>query len=329
MSTVTVPASPATAVRRTRSTDIDQHTEQLQDWDLRYDQLDCGAFEGSFTDVRCDAVQLFVERTTRRVRQRGQLAPGSCGFGILADGEGVLHLNGVRAGRDDLLVAREAAALDLCTPAACTLAGVVVDAQALNAAASALGEQPWWPGGPDRLLALTPPAPALSTWRELLLFATRSVCERPELLASADARRLLHDELLTQLIGLLGAARSGERVLRADARKRMVDRACDLLLSQPDAPMSLLEVCREVGASPRKLGYCFQDVLGLSPARFVKATRLNAVRRELAQGVAGGPCSVYDVAARWGFWHFGHFSSDYKRQFGELPSQTLKRAKLH
>ena len=102
--------------------------------------------------------------------------------------------------------------------------------------------------------------------------------------------------------------------------------ACALLLAQHDTPLSLLAVCREVGASPRKLSYCFQDVLGLSPARFVKATRLNAVRRELAQGAReGSPQSVYDVAARWGFWHFGHFSSDYKRQFGELPSQTLKR----
>ena len=29
--------------------------------------------------------------------------------------------------------------------------------------------------------------------------------------------------------------------------------------------LSLLEVCKAVGASPRKLGYCFQEVVGTSP----------------------------------------------------------------
>jgi AraC family ethanolamine operon transcriptional activator len=36
---------------------------------------------------------------------------------------------------------------------------------------------------------------------------------------------------------------------------------------------------------------------------------------------------VQDVAARWGFWHLGQFSLDYKRQFGELPSATLRAAR--
>jgi hypothetical protein len=37
-------------------------------------------------------------------------------------------------------------------------------------------------------------------------------------------------------------------------------------------------------------------------------------------------CPNGDVANRWGFWHMGQFAADYKRQFGELPSATLKRA---
>jgi AraC-type DNA-binding domain-containing proteins len=64
----------------------------------------------------------------------------------------------------------------------------------------------------------------------------------------------------------------------------------------------------------------------MSPARYVKAVRLNAVRREL-RSVRDPFISIYDVAARWGFWHFGHFSADYKRQFAELPSDTLRRAR--
>jgi AraC family ethanolamine operon transcriptional activator len=48
--------------------------------------------------------------------------------------------------------------------------------------------------------------------------------------------------------------------------------------------------------------------------------RLNAVRRELRNGTADQ--TIGDVAARWGFWHMGHFSHDYKALFGETPSHT-------
>ena len=30
------------------------------------------------------------------------------------------------------------------------------------------------------------------------------------------------------------------------------------------------------------------------------------------------------VIARWGFWHFSRFSAEYRRMYGELPSQTLR-----
>jgi len=64
----------------------------------------------------------------------------------------------------------------------------------------------------------------------------------------------------------------------------------------------------------------------VSPGRYIKTIRLNAVRRELCR--AEDPrMSVYDAAARWGFWHFGHFSGDYKKLFAELPSETLNRAR--
>jgi len=35
--------------------------------------------------------------------------------------------------------------------------------------------------------------------------------------------------------------------------------------------------------------------------------------------------AFYDIATRHGFWHFGRFSGDYRRQFGQSPSQTPQR----
>jgi AraC family ethanolamine operon transcriptional activator len=70
------------------------------------------------------------------------------------------------------------------------------------------------------------------------------------------------------------------------------------------------------------LHYAFQEVRGLSPMAYFKASRLNAVRQEL-KAAAAGTTTVHEIAQRWGFRHTGGFAADYRRLFGELPSQTF------
>lgn len=104
----------------------------------------------------------------------------------------------------------------------------------------------------------------------------------------------------------------------------MVDRAREYALAHVDEPLSILDLCNHIGASRRKLQYCFQETLGINPVAYLRALRLNAVRRELRLGTQG----VQEVAARWGFWHLSRFASDYRTLFGETPSQTLRRTHL-
>ena len=76
--------------------------------------------------------------------------------------------------------------------------------------------------------------------------------------------------------------------------------------------------------SERTLQYAFKELLGMTPVAYLTRLRLHRVRQALRTATLAST-TVTREALRWGFWHFGHFSSDYKRQFGELPSQTLKR----
>lgn len=62
---------------------------------------------------------------------------------------------------------------------------------------------------------------------------------------------------------------------------------------------------------------------GIGPKRYLHIRRLDGARRELRS--APPEARVAEIAGDWGFWHMGHFAADYRNQFGELPSQTLRR----
>ena len=65
---------------------------------------------------------------------------------------------------------------------------------------------------------------------------------------------------------------------------------------------------------------------GISPKQYLQIYRLNRVQRRL-QHSQGNATTVAGEAKAWGFWHMGQFSRDYRRMFGELPSETLARGR--
>jgi AraC-like DNA-binding protein len=89
--------------------------------------------------------------------------------------------------------------------------------------------------------------------------------------------------------------------------------------------INVRDICHAAQVSQRTLEYAFVERFGLTPNTFLTAYRLNATRRELH---AADPTEVKvaDIGNRWGFWHMGQFAASYRNQFGELPSETLRRA---
>ena len=88
------------------------------------------------------------------------------------------------------------------------------------------------------------------------------------------------------------------------------------------AKTTVADICRVTKVSERTLQYGFLEHYDITPKAYLRAVRLNGVRRDLK---LANPeeARISDIASRWGFWHLGQFAADYRRQFAELPSQTL------
>ncbi len=307
------------------SDDVNGHCANLGRWRLDYDQISRGRFIGSFTEVRLPNVQVFRETTSQKVRQYGRLGSDSFGIGLPWNARGEINFNGSCMSVGNAIACFDAE-VDLCTPLEFELRGIVMEASLVEKTLSSmkmeLNKGVW-----NQLRELRMEPGPTERIRQLLHFVEDVTNTAPLILSDPDARKHLEDNILSAIFDMLPTVRDCEQVRSASERKRVVDRACSLIFSRPDQPMSMLDVCKGVGASRRKLSYCFLEVLGTNPVNYLRAVRLNKVRREL-RCCTDERIGVYDVAVKWGFWHFSQFSLDYKRQFAELPSDTLRRARV-
>lgn len=102
----------------------------------------------------------------------------------------------------------------------------------------------------------------------------------------------------------------------------IIKRAYSIIISQPYEIRSISQLIDELHISRGTLQNATHQTVGMKAAEFLRAIRLNQVLKNMSSGE-----SVTTAATNWGFLHLSHFSREYKKLFGELPSQTLK-AKL-
>jgi AraC-like DNA-binding protein len=104
---------------------------------------------------------------------------------------------------------------------------------------------------------------------------------------------------------------------------RDVQRAVDYIQGHLDSPLTLADIARASGIPGRTLLKHFKDHWGTSPMRYMRNARLSRVREALLRSDRSE--TVTDVAMSWGFRHLGRFSVDYRKHFGESPSETHAR----
>jgi AraC-like DNA-binding protein len=99
-------------------------------------------------------------------------------------------------------------------------------------------------------------------------------------------------------------------------------RALRWLDGRPDEPIKLDTLAALAGVRPRTLEGHFKTYLGTTPLGWVRRLRLARARQQLL--AADEQASVTNIAIANGFSELGRFAAQYRRQFGELPSQTLR-----
>ena len=140
---------------------------------------------------------------------------------------------------------------------------------------------------------------------------------------------LATEEIEDSLWALMLSAVQGEH--RENGQQRSggyatyVKPAEEFILARLDTPLRVADVAAAVGVSVPTLNRGVSQVPwdGAESIRQTTASRPSAIGTSACRSAQ---TSVTAVASKHAFWHLSQFAADYKRAFGEAPSETLRRS---
>ncbi|WP_028138845.1 AraC family transcriptional regulator [Bradyrhizobium japonicum] len=127
------------------------------------------------------------------------------------------------------------------------------------------------------------------------------------------------DDIMLQQDGYQSRSRSFER------HNKIVARIDEFIELRPTIAVYSEDLAITLGISIRTLQAATMTVHGIPLHRYIRMKKLWMVRRLLTVGHLG--INIKAAAISNGFWHMGEFSRNYRASFGELPSETLMRAR--
>lgn len=318
---------------------IDEARLSLKAGQLDLLQMSPGKLNYSLSMSQLGHIQIYRERSDKPLLKRGVNWPGSLVFSFVVQARGHGWLSGRAVDPQASLVADGEELPEIITPEELDLLFIVVDRQWLS---ERIGD-----GASRQIAGSARNLRCFAAWHEHSLVLRRlfpllpgqsragqpaQVVQHPALGQGAGASlgggALAEDMVLEALLDVLGSVHRVE-ALRETDHKRLIDQA--RLLMRGDAPerATMSQVAAHLGVSRRHLQTCFNTSVGIPAIEFVRAERLNQVRKALVEArCAGRDVAIGDIAADWGFWHLSRFAADYRDMFGELPSKTLRPYEL-
>jgi AraC family transcriptional regulator, ethanolamine operon transcriptional activator len=289
---------------------------------IRWSQLEAGQFEVCHATVDAGPLVLSMRAYNVGFKSEAAVRPGTALIGINANETQAVRWFGSPFKKDDIGSTRTT--IDLRTSGPATFYSVSIDEAALHQA---------FRDAPDAIALLQGVRSSRQSHDSFVAGGLRSTMNqifsmgrernRP-LLPAGIPIRSIHGTIVPLLASAFERPDSIaiERSKCLNRRLAAVRRCEEYMRDHVDA--TLLDLSRVSGLRSRSLINAFVAVTGFSPMDYLKRIRLDGARRTLLRR-AKRDTRITDIATDWGFWHMGHFATDYRAMFGETPSQTLSK----
>ena len=151
-----------------------------------------------------------------------------------------------------------------------------------------------------------------------------SLAQRFEHSPAAQSARQQLLEIATAALGKIQPIKPGIKGRHRLSRQLIIQQCNNLLDEHADDNVLVRDLVAAANVSERTLRDTFSRHFAMGPKNYLLLRKLNQVRRSL-QAACATDISVAEVFVSQGIWEFGRFALRYKKEFGEYPSETLKK----
>jgi AraC-like DNA-binding protein len=305
-----------------RFTDPEDFQERLPFGSVRLVVTEHGAFDARLVWAKLpNLLMLSVAETLSRVAY-ASLSTDSLFLSFTARSANGLRWNGTELLPGDIVVHGQGERLHQRVSGPCHWGLLVLAPAFLTSYGSAFAGRTLRP--PEAGQILRPPAKASLELLNLHTRVARLVETRPASVGDPELSHAVEQEFLQTLVPcLINSPEHGPSKIEARNVLLMADFE-RLIAEQSGQPLTMRELCANLGISDRTLGARCAEFLGTSPIHYLLLRRLSLARAEIRRS---DPASAHvgEIARRFGFTEPSRFSFAYKRAYGEPPSTTLHR----
>lgn len=283
-------------------------------WNIEYTKMENGTFEGSLFGAHTPRIQLATENFSQSFLSRGGF-PDGCVLLLYSLSQDLYNFQNALVSTHEIVFLNSGDEIDILTSGTFEVLSMAIEEKFFyEAFYRFFGDMPHSLRESKRFIIKDD---MISHFHNVIIHWKNYLTNTLPDLSSKPDYKIIESSILHDLFSSL----SFNTPLKM-RQKFQTKTIRDLLHESLSANIDINTLIKELNISESQLHYAFKKEYRISPKKYLNNLRLNAIRKEL---LLTDPqiTTVYNIAQKYNFFHMGHFSSLYKKRFGETPSQTF------
>lgn len=287
-------------------------------------QLDAGGYAGKIMTADFGSVTLMQETGNRAYELQADAAPHLFGFSVVLEQPHQGIFLGNEVGMDDVTVIPNRSILHAVDARRAVFAVILVECNALFSHPDLSAQAMDWLMGLERCGTVYRSPWLANRLREDIGVSLNCLLN----VKTAEQKARLDTTMLGCIVSALSMEFLQGRAENTNRRPKhfetfwSVRAAMQSIEGKLPEPQALLDP--GLSLSRRTIETMFSNMVGLPPVKYHQIYRLNRARQKI-RNLMHTNDSIGDIAAQEGFWDWSRFTSYYRKQFGERPSETRKK----
>ena len=283
-------------------------------WNLEHTKMAKGLFEGNISAVHTPRIQLGSAYYSQSFMSKGDF-PDGCMVLIYAPDNARYNSQNRTMQVNEIIVLTKGDEIDILTVGEIEIRTLVIEEQLFYQTFYDYFDDTPHKIIKDKRFSIKPDMisvfhQTVSLWKTYLTKEFPTLNEKP-------SYEKIEPEILRQLFNCIMTIPSKKKRKKFDTKT-----VRDLLYENIDQPIGISDITSKLNTSESQLYHAFKKDYGITPKKYLQYLRFNAIKKELLLAHPD-TTTINNIAYKYDFLHMSHFTQEYKKIFGETPSQTL------